>query len=256
MIGPIATTSTARRGLCAVFAVSAAGGVAVAALAAASPSATAATDPCAASEVAKTLGSVATSTGNYLDTHPETNTALTTISPAAGGPAVTRLAQDVLRRQPAGRQGHAAAAAAAGQPVHQVQAAVDAAPADGPDAVRAVAGGRAARWHIDDDVAGRFARLAALCTDRGCAARRPACPAVTSVDPDPGQRAASRPLDGHLGLARSAAPAAIARHPELGIQGFSRLVQRKARKSSQILLSFSLSVTARGYGLSAFDEGA
>jgi len=60
--------------------------VAVAALAAGSPSATAAQDPCAASEVAKTVGSVATSMGSYLDSHPQTNTALTTISQQQGGP--------------------------------------------------------------------------------------------------------------------------------------------------------------------------
>jgi hemophore len=60
--------------------------VVVAALAAGSPSATAAQDPCAASEVAKTVGSVATSMGSYLDSHPETNTALTTISQQQGGP--------------------------------------------------------------------------------------------------------------------------------------------------------------------------
>lgn len=80
------TIGSARRGRSAVFAATAAGGIAVAALAAASPSATAASDPCAASEVAKTLGSVATSTGSYLDSHPETNTALTTISQQPAGP--------------------------------------------------------------------------------------------------------------------------------------------------------------------------
>jgi hemophore len=36
--------------------------------------------------VARTIGSVATSTGNYLDAHPETNTALTTISQQQSGP--------------------------------------------------------------------------------------------------------------------------------------------------------------------------
>jgi len=81
----------ARRGLFGVFAVTAAGGAAVAALTVpgglGAPSATAAADPCAASEVAKTIGSVATSTGNYLDTHPETNAALTTISKQQPGPA-------------------------------------------------------------------------------------------------------------------------------------------------------------------------
>jgi heme-binding protein len=80
------TAGAARRGLGALFAVTAAGGAAVAALAAVSPSATAATDPCSASEVAKTVGAVASSMGTYLDAHPETNTALTTISQQQAGP--------------------------------------------------------------------------------------------------------------------------------------------------------------------------
>ena len=80
-------------------------------------------DPCAASEVARTIGSVATSTGNYLDSHPQTNQALTTISQQQAGPQSLARAEDLLRRQPASGQGHAAAAAAAGQPVHPVQAA-------------------------------------------------------------------------------------------------------------------------------------
>jgi heme-binding protein len=82
-----ATTMTLRRSLYAAFATSAVGGAAVAALLGnAAPSATAAPDPCAASEVAKTIGSVATSTGNYLETHPQTNQALTLISQQQGGP--------------------------------------------------------------------------------------------------------------------------------------------------------------------------
>jgi hemophore len=40
------------------------------------PSATAATDPCAASEIARAIGTVSTNTGNYLDSHPDTNAAL------------------------------------------------------------------------------------------------------------------------------------------------------------------------------------
>jgi heme-binding protein len=79
------TVGSARRALSVVFAAIAAGGIAAVAPAV-SPSATAASDPCAASEVAKTLGSVATSTGSYLDLHPETNTALTTISQQQAGP--------------------------------------------------------------------------------------------------------------------------------------------------------------------------
>jgi hemophore len=43
------------------------------------PSATGASDPCAASEVARTVGSVAKSMGDYLDSHPETNQAMTTM---------------------------------------------------------------------------------------------------------------------------------------------------------------------------------
>jgi hemophore len=84
---PRLTTKALRRSLWAAFAASAVGGAGVAALLA--PSATAAQDPCAASEVAKTVGSVVTSTGSYLDAHPETNQALTTISQQqAGSPSL------------------------------------------------------------------------------------------------------------------------------------------------------------------------
>jgi hemophore-related protein len=81
------TTKALRRSLYAAFAVSAVGGASVAALMGnPAPSATAASDPCAASELARTIGSVAISTGNYLDSHPETNQALTTISQQQGTP--------------------------------------------------------------------------------------------------------------------------------------------------------------------------
>jgi heme-binding protein len=80
--------ATTRRSLFAAFAVCAAGGATVAALTVpSSPSATAAPDACAASSVAKTVGSVANSMGAYLDSHPQTNQALTTISQQQGGPA-------------------------------------------------------------------------------------------------------------------------------------------------------------------------
>lgn len=78
------TNRPLRRWLCATFAASAVGGAAVAAVAV--PSATAATDPCAASEVARTIGMVAMSMGTYLDSHPQTNQALTTISQQQAGP--------------------------------------------------------------------------------------------------------------------------------------------------------------------------
>ena len=56
------------------------------------PPATGATDPCAASEVARTIGSVAKSMGDYLDSHPETNQAMTTMLQQQAGPqSVTSL---------------------------------------------------------------------------------------------------------------------------------------------------------------------
>jgi hemophore len=81
------TSKVLRRSLAAAFAASAVGGASVAALIGnPAPAATAATDPCAASELARTVGSVATSMGTYLDAHPETNQALTTISQQQSGP--------------------------------------------------------------------------------------------------------------------------------------------------------------------------
>ena len=81
------TKGALRRSLCAMFAASAVGGASMAALMGSTvPSAIAATDPCAASELARTIGSVATSMGTYLDSHPETNQALTTISQQQAGP--------------------------------------------------------------------------------------------------------------------------------------------------------------------------
>ncbi|MEB3064279.1 hemophore [[Mycobacterium] zoologicum] len=54
------------------------GAAAVVVLAAPSaPSATAAKDPCVASEVARTVGKAITSTGDYLDSHPDTNQVVT-----------------------------------------------------------------------------------------------------------------------------------------------------------------------------------
>jgi len=56
------------------------------------PPATGATDPCAASEVARTIGSVSKSMGDYLDSHPETNQAMTTMLQQQAGPqSVTTL---------------------------------------------------------------------------------------------------------------------------------------------------------------------
>lgn len=59
-------------------------GAAVAVLA--GPPATGANDPCAASEVARTIGSVSKSMGDYLDSHPETNQTMTSMLQQQAGP--------------------------------------------------------------------------------------------------------------------------------------------------------------------------
>lgn len=73
-----------RRGL---FAVVAAAGLSCAgSVVFGAPAATGSTDPCAASEVARTIGSVAKSTGDYLDSHPETNQVMTNALQQQAGP--------------------------------------------------------------------------------------------------------------------------------------------------------------------------
>jgi heme-binding protein len=52
----------------------------------AGPPATGANDPCAASEIARTIGSVSKSLGDYLDSHPETNQTMTTMLQQQAGP--------------------------------------------------------------------------------------------------------------------------------------------------------------------------
>jgi hemophore len=80
------TTGTAnrRRGLFAGLIATAVPGAAIAVLA--GPPATGANDPCAASEVARTIGSVSKSMGDYLDSHPETNQTMTTMLQQQAGP--------------------------------------------------------------------------------------------------------------------------------------------------------------------------
>lgn len=87
-----------RRTLGTVFVTTAVGGAATAALL--GPSATAATDPCAASEVARTVGKVATDTGDYLDENPQTNQALTTIAKQQAGPATLASIKTYLDANP------------------------------------------------------------------------------------------------------------------------------------------------------------
>jgi heme-binding protein len=77
-------TATRRRRLLAGLIATAAPAAAIALLA--GPPATGANDPCAASEVARTIGSVSKSMGDYLDAHPETNQSMTTLLQQQAGP--------------------------------------------------------------------------------------------------------------------------------------------------------------------------
>ncbi len=52
----------------------------------AGPPAAGANDPCAASEVARTIGSVSKSMGDYLDSHPQTNQTMTSMLQQQAGP--------------------------------------------------------------------------------------------------------------------------------------------------------------------------
>src|SRR5271156_4483743 len=74
-----------RRLPAALIAIVAPGAVAAVAVLAGAP-ATGANDPCAASEVARTIGSVSKSMGDYLDSHPETNRTMTTMLQQQAGP--------------------------------------------------------------------------------------------------------------------------------------------------------------------------
>lgn len=93
------TTSAAlRRWLAGALTAAAAGGVATAVLV--GPSATAASDPCAASEVSKTAGSVAKSTGEYLDSHPETNDVLSSALQQQPGPQTLGMLKNYFEAHP------------------------------------------------------------------------------------------------------------------------------------------------------------
>ncbi|WP_428342777.1 hemophore [Mycobacterium sp.] len=79
-----ASAAARRRLLAALTATGLGGATAVVLLSA--PSAVGASDPCAASEMARTISNVARSAGDYLDGHPETNQAMTSVMQQPPGP--------------------------------------------------------------------------------------------------------------------------------------------------------------------------
>jgi hemophore len=78
-----ATAGRGRKALAGLIAATVPG--AAAAVLAGAP-ATGANDPCAASEVARTIGSVSKSMGDYLDSHPQTNQTMTSMLQQQAGP--------------------------------------------------------------------------------------------------------------------------------------------------------------------------
>ena len=80
------STATVRRRLLAALTATGMGGATAVVLLSA-PSAVGASDPCAASEMARTISNVARSAGDYLDGHPETNQAMTSVMQQPAGPA-------------------------------------------------------------------------------------------------------------------------------------------------------------------------
>jgi hemophore len=93
------TTATARRRLMAVLTATGLGGATAVVLLSA-PSAVGASDPCAASEMARTISNVARSAGDYLDGHPETNLAMTSAMLQPPGPTSVSLLESYFDANP------------------------------------------------------------------------------------------------------------------------------------------------------------
>jgi hemophore len=95
-------TVTGRRRVFVGLIAAAVPGAAIAALVmpSATPPATGAGDPCSASEVARTIGSVSKSMGDYLDSHPDTNKAMTGILQQQSGPDSTNGLKSYFQANP------------------------------------------------------------------------------------------------------------------------------------------------------------
>jgi heme-binding protein len=93
------SAATLRRRLIAALTATGLGGTAAVVLLSA-PSAVGASDPCAASEMARTISNVARSAGDYLDGHPETNQAMTSVMQQPAGPSSVSSLQSYLTSNP------------------------------------------------------------------------------------------------------------------------------------------------------------
>ena len=92
-------TATLRRRLFGVLTATGLSGAAAVVLLSA-PTAVGASDPCAASEMARTISNVARSAGDYLDGHPETNQAMTSVMQEPAGPQSVNSLKSYLDANP------------------------------------------------------------------------------------------------------------------------------------------------------------
>ena len=118
--------ATLRRRLIGVLTATGLGGsAAVVLLTSMPPTAVGAADPCAASEMARTISNVARSAGDYLDGHPETNQAMTAALMQPAGPQAADSLRTISRRKSQGRQRYSDDRAAAVGPGGQMPDAGD-----------------------------------------------------------------------------------------------------------------------------------
>ena len=93
------STATMRLRLLGALTVTGLGGASAVVLLSA-PSAVGASDPCAASEMARTISNVTRSAGDYLDGHPETNQAMTSVLQQPAGPQSADLLKSYFSANP------------------------------------------------------------------------------------------------------------------------------------------------------------
>lgn len=94
------STATLRRRLIGVLTATGLSGAAAVVLLTSTPAAVGASDPCAASEMARTISNVARSAGDYLDGHPATNQAMTSALLQPPGPQAADSLRTYLTANP------------------------------------------------------------------------------------------------------------------------------------------------------------
>ena len=175
----------------------------------------------------RTIGSVATSTGNYLDAHPQTNTALTTISQQQAGPQSLVALKTYFDANPQAAKDMQALQ----QPLTDLSAAAGCR-SPLPQLMGLLQGAHRRRGALPG---AEFARIAARRTDRRvCRAAIRACasPSPASAVVAPGTGPLPGPATGDRGSPRRPRPPRAEHAVSWGFRAFCVLVRRKARKSA------------------------